>query len=109
MKKENLIVAFYILYFSWLFTVTYLIFDPLVQNVFTIFVTAFYFVFLRERWDLVYFLVAALIPYLLAAFYLSPRMGFSEEMVIGIPVWMALAWGTTVLALKKLYIVILKK
>ena len=55
MKRETLIVIFYVLYFSWLFTVIYLSPETALLNVFTSGIVLFYFLFLRQEGDFVWF------------------------------------------------------
>lgn len=109
MKKETLIVIFYILYFSWLFTLTYLSPSTLIINYFTLFVVFFYFIFLREEWDIVWFIVSASIAILInnSLFLKFGKIGYGS--LEKIPFWLPLAWGTTVLALRKFFIIISKR
>lgn len=109
MKKENLIVIFYVVYFSWLFTVAYINPETNTLNYFTVIVAFFYLIFLREKGDLLLFWLGALVPMLLASFSiknLEPK--FDLATVSLIPIWLPVAWGTTIVALRKLYILITK-
>jgi hypothetical protein len=97
MKKERLIIIFYLLYFSWLFSITYLIVDTTVLAYYAIGALILYFIFLRERYDSILFSLVALIPlYLLRAD------------IPNIPLWIPIAWGTTAIALRKFYTLVSK-
>jgi len=110
MKKENIIVAFYILYFSWLFTVAFLMPSLKVLNYFTGIVTLFYFVFLREKGDIFLYIIACLIPVLIGATTFSQwQFKFNTNLLNYIPIWLPLSWGTTVVALRKFFILINSK
>jgi len=106
LKKETLIILFYILYFAWLFTVTYLSPNTVNINYFTLFVVFFYFVFLREEWDLIWFIVASSIA-LIGQNSLFSEIGEKNfDQISQIPFWLPLSWGTTVLALRKFFILV---
>lgn len=110
MKKENLIVVFYILYFAWLFTITYLNPNINLNNYFTVFVALFYFLFLREKGDFIAFTIAALIPVLQTILGFSHwEIDYNPELLSYMPFWLPTAWGTTVVALRKLYIALINK
>ena len=106
LKKESLIIIFYILYFGWLFTITYLSPDTIHINYFTLFVVFFYFVFLREEWDIIWFLVASSIALIGKNSLFSEIGEKSFEQITQIPLWLPLAWGTTVVALRKFFILV---
>jgi hypothetical protein len=109
MKKETAIILFYFLYFFWLFAVTYLLFNILILNYFTVFVALFYLIFLREKGDIVWFIFASFIPILFSFFTFSGwQVNFYADNLRFFPPWLALAWGTTIVALRKLYFVINK-
>ena|SRR3989344_3040895 len=101
------IIVFYILYFFWLFTVTYLTPEVTILNYFTIAVSIFYFLLLREKGDFFWFWLSALVPVLFAAIsFVNWELKFDLDLVAFMPIWLPLAWGTTVVALRKFYIVI---
>ena len=109
LKKDTLIVIFYIFYFSWLFTLTYLSTDTLINNYFTLFVVVFYFIFLREEWDIVWFIVASSVAIIARNSLFSEIYGVDYKSFESIPFWLPLAWGTTILALRKFFILISKR
>ncbi len=109
MKKENIIILFYFLYFSWLFTIAFL--TPTVKslNYFTIIVSFFYFIFLREKGDFFYYLFACLIPMFFAIFSFNKiQPVFLVNNLKYVPLWLPLAWGITIVALRKFYLQITK-
>jgi hypothetical protein len=109
MKKETAILLFYVLYFIWLFTVTYLTFNTPILNLFTAFVSIFYLIFLREKGDFWWFFLAAAIPIIVSCFTITGwYINFSTDNLKYFPPWLSLAWATTIVALRKLYFVISK-
>lgn len=107
MKKENIIVAFYVLYFGWLFTVAFLTPSLDILNIFTSIITILYFIFLKEKWDLVWFWVAALAPIAIGTVtFANWQFKFESGLLPYIPMWLPLAWGTTIVALRKFFILI---
>lgn len=110
MKKENFLVIFYILYFAWLFTITYLNTNTALINYFTFFVAAFYLFFLKEEWDFLIFVFSGLIPVVQTILGFSKwEMDYSPELLSYMPLWLPIAWGTTVVALRKLYLSLANK
>jgi hypothetical protein len=104
MKKETLIVVFYILYFTWLLTVTYLSPSVTYLNYFTFFIAAFYFIFVKAEWDTLFFISAAILGLILqwklfTGYKPTSIVSFVDEL----PLWIPLAWGTTVVALKTFF------
>lgn len=107
MKNTTPIIIFYIVYFLWLFTVTYLTPEVMFLNYFTGGVTILYFLLLREKGDLFWFSVSALIPMLMAAIsWEKGSLKTDINLVYLMPMWLPLAWGTTVIALRKFYLVL---
>ncbi len=101
-KKESLIIVFYVMYFSWLFAIVFLTQDLKILNLFAILTVIFYFIFLKTRGDFLFFLIGFLIPILVSAITLSKSQeNFNFSFVLEIPIWLPLAWGTTVIALKR--------
>jgi hypothetical protein len=107
MKKETYIVIFYILYFAWLFSLVYLTPRETLLNWFATGIIFFYFTFLKEDGDLVWF----------AATFLGTIMGkissverghllFNTEVISSIPIWLPIAWGTTIVALRKFFVML---
>ena len=110
MKKERSIVIFYILYFGWLFALVTLTVDETLQNYFALAIVIFYFVFLRDYWDALWFTTAALI--LVGGTVLSFnhwRIEIDLEILKQMPLWLPLAWGTTAVALRKFFITLNQK
>ena len=107
MKNTTPIIIFYVMYFIWLFTVTYLTPEVKFLNYFTLGVTLFYFILLREKGDLLWFTVAAAIPVLMSSISFEKGSLKTEFQLIALmPIWLPLAWGTTVIALRKFYLVL---
>src|SRR3989344_1668037 len=103
--KETPVLIFYILYFIWLFTVTYLTPEIMIVNYFTGGVALFYFIFLREKEDVLWFLIASLIPIIVTATDITSwQLSSNFGLVAYMPLWLPLAWGTTVVVLRKFYI-----
>lgn len=107
MKKETSIIIFYVLYFSWLFTLTYLTTDTKILNLFTTGILFFYFTFLKEPGDIVWF-AATFIGAVLGRISSveQGRMVFDTEAITQIPIWLPAAWGTTIVALRKFFIML---
>ena len=107
-SKDKIIAIFYILYFSWLLTITYLTRDLLLINYFSILVTGFYFLLLREKYDGILFFAAAFVSIILTFFVLEnmslPNDYFDLSQV---PLWLPAAWGITVISLKKFGLMIM--
>jgi len=110
MRKENVIVIFYVLYFSWLFTVAFLMPSINVLNYFTGIVTIFYFVFLREKGDLFWYGLACFLPIFIGiTTFDNWQLKFNINLLSHIPTWLLMAWGTTVVSLRKLFLLINSK
>jgi len=109
MKKETLIVVFYILYFTWLFSVTYLTQDPNILNYFSIVVTIFYFALVRESGDFLWFLLGFAFSILLTVVVVKGfQVKFDTSGIFLIPIWLPISWGTTIVALRKFYLIVQK-
>lgn len=107
-EKTTSIIIFYILYFVWLTLVTFLTPDPELLTYFTVGIVVFYFIFLRNAWDWFWFIVgAAFIVIGTTARFESWDIQINTEKLNELPIWLPLAWGTTVVALKKLYSIVL--
>src|SRR3989344_1616555 len=105
MKKEGIIVIFYILYFTWLFLITYLTNQTRTLEYISVGIVLFYFTFLRERGDFFWFWAGVLVPVIGAAVSLDKGgVDFDIQILTFMPIWLPLAWGTTIVALRKLYI-----
>jgi len=107
LKKETLIIVFYVLYFGWLFTIAFLTQDSALLNYFTGFVALFYLVFLKQRGDFWWFLAGITTSILISALTFS---GFLPELDLSLikhtPYWLPIAWGTTFVALRKFYFIV---
>jgi hypothetical protein len=104
MKKETLVAVFYIIYFSWLLVVTFL--NPITStlNIFTFTVALFYLIFLRESEDMLFFFISACIPILFAVISFNNfQLKFDSSNLRFLPIWLPIAWGTTIVALKRFY------
>jgi hypothetical protein len=110
MKNEKEIIAFYILYFVWLLIITFLNPNASWLTYFAFGVVIFYFVFLHEAWDQLWFTLGASLP-LLYAFIIQKSFVLELDInsFFGIPFWFPLVWGTTFVALRKFYLVIIKR
>ncbi len=108
-RKESVLVIFYILYFLWLATVTYLTIDTYYLNLFTIGVITFYFILLREKLDLVIFIGTTLLVAIILSSdfnFARQEINFNDETLRSIPLWIVLSWSTTVLAMRKLIAIV---
>lgn len=107
-NKEKQIVAFYILYFGWLFALTTLTVDPQLQNYFTLIVALFYFIFLRDFWDPLWFTLFAVAAIANETLFFDSVESFNFESanLASIPLWLPLSWGTTAVALRKFYVLV---
>jgi hypothetical protein len=107
MSKETLIVTFYIIYFVWLLTVTYISADTHLLNLFTLGVIMFYFLFLKEKGDVVWF-AATFLGAILGKISMVQDGKFSFDMLslATLPPWLPVAWGTTVVALRKFFLIV---
>lgn len=104
-NKEKQIVVFYILYFSWLFTLTILTVDAKLQDYFAIAIVSFYFILLRENYDLLWFCLFALasIAKILLPLESAFTLNYFYEKIGEIHIWLPFSWGTTAVALRKFY------
>jgi hypothetical protein len=94
---DRKITIFYLLYFGYLFTITFLSADETVLDYYSIAVILLYFAFLREPLDAIFFGFASVIP-----LYLN------REAVQFTALWIPIAWGTTAIALKKFFVLVTK-
>lgn len=108
-KKDKFLVIFYILYFSWLFTITILGSNSIYNNLFSLVVVLFYFIFLKENLDEIIFLLSLAFPFLLNTNFYHEFFSKPYEYSLLTPFWLPVMWGTTVLALRKLLIILLHK
>lgn len=107
MKKETLVVLFYFLYFVWLFSVTFLTGSTSILNYYLAFVSVFYFLFLREPGDFLWFWFGASVPIFTALFsFTGWQPSFNLENLYYLPIWLPLAWGTTIVALRKFFVIV---
>ena len=105
-KKETLIVIFYVMYFTWLFTVTYLTQDTKILNSYSIIIAGFYFLFLKETGDFLWFFLGCVV-----SIGLSSLENLKIHQLVNLDtftVWLPITWGTTFVALRKLAIVLEK-
>ena len=109
MKKNiNLLVIFYVIYFTWLFLVAYLWTNSQLLTYFLLGIILIYFIFLREKYDFIIFALVSVASYLIGK-YLAYDPGFAEigYPSLGIPYW-PLAWGISTLAIRKFYLLFSK-
>ena len=107
MSKPTLITIFYVVYFTWLFTLTYLTSETDLLNYFTSGVAVFYLLLLREKWDILIFMAGGAIPVIFTIFSFSGfGTTYHPELVPFIPLWLPLAWATTTVALRKFFVLI---
>lgn len=106
-EKTTSIVIFYLLYFVWLTTITFLTPEPELLTYFTAAIVVFYFLLLRGSGDWFWFLLGvALIILGTIVHFESFDIKINYEKLQELPVWLPLAWGTTIVALKKLYTIV---
>ena len=95
------------LYFVWLTTITFLAPEPELLTYFTAGIVIFYFLFLRSSGDWFWFLLwIAMIVIGTVARFESFDIKINYEKLQELPVWLPLAWGTTIVALRKLYTIV---
>lgn len=101
---QTKVIVFYTAFFIWLISLIFLTPDASFMTYFTGGIAIFYFVFLRSAGDLAWFLLGASFIYAAAIVNID---GFSTNLdfsaVYGVPIWLPVAWGTTVLALRRFY------
>jgi len=108
-NRVNLIVVFYVLYFGWLSVVTFLSPDSQLLTYFTSAVTIFYFAALREKWDVFFFILGACLMVLAASTsFHRGEFKFNFGVVTELHVWLYLAWGTTVVGLRKFFLIVMR-
>jgi hypothetical protein len=107
MKKETLIVVFYIMYFTWLLTVTFISANTRMLNIFTLSVAAFYFLFLKSKGDVVWF-TATFFGAILGKLSMvhAGKLTFDFPSLLVLPLWLPVAWGTTMVALRRFFLLI---
>lgn len=107
-KNINLLVIFYVIYFTWLFLVAYLWTNAQILTYFLLGIILIYFMFLREKYDIFIFTLVSVASYLIGK-YLAYDPGFAKigYPSLGIPYW-PLAWGISTLALRKFYLLFSK-
>jgi len=104
MKKQNALTVFYIVYFLWLFAVVFLTRAQEALGYFVVIVVVFYFVFLKDKWDILLFLATVALFYLSRVVSVSfDSLSYDVEAFRQAPFWIPLSWGVTALALKKFY------
>jgi len=94
---DRKIIIFYLLYFGWLFTITFLSADERVLDYYAITIILLYFAFMREPWDAIVFGLFSLIP-----------LYMNRETVQFTALWIPIAWGTTAIALRKFFVLVTK-
>ena len=108
-KRINLVIVFYVLYFLWLLMVIMLWVDPVYLTTFLLAIAAFYFFFLYEKYDIWFFSFVYLSSFIIGRSLASdPAFASIGFPPLGIPAW-PIAWGTTVLAFRKFYLIISKE
>lgn len=97
-------IIFYVLYFSWMFLLTYLWPDPSILTYFLGVIVIFYFAVLYEKYDFWLFLAVVLGSYFIGVrLAISPKFVYTGFPPIGLPYW-PVAWGLTALALRKFFL-----
>jgi hypothetical protein len=92
---DRKITIFYLLYFGWLFTITFLSADETVLDYYAIGVILLYFAFMREPWDAIVFGLFSIIP-----------LYMNRETIQFTALWIPIAWGTTAIAMKKFFVLV---
>ncbi|MFC1649853.1 hypothetical protein ACFL2C_04045 [Patescibacteria group bacterium] len=110
MKKQSALTVFYVAYFFWLFMIVFLSRAKDILGYFVILVLIFYFVFLRDKWDLLVFFATVSAYYLYRVVTITfDTISYDLELIPEIPLWIPLSWGTTIIALKKFYSIASKR
>lgn len=107
--KETAIVLFYVMYFVWLFTLAFLSPDKVLLTNFVAGVLVFYFLFLRENKDIVVLSVTFILTIYIRILQMNDwALTFDFSGITSIPLWLPIAWSTTILAFRKLFRIVTK-
>jgi hypothetical protein len=110
MKKQNLVVTFYVLYFIWLLIAVYLSPEATYLNYYTVAIVLFYFVFIRKPGDIFWFIIGAGGFILTKLFFITNnQINYDLAVIVETPIWLPMAWGTTIVALKRFYSILRKE
>jgi len=107
-SEQTKIIVFYVAYFTWLTLVTFLTSNEILLAYFVGGILAFYLVFLRERGDILLSVGAATAMILvnIGSFNLTNGgLSFEAYKLNEIPYYLPMAWGLTVMALRKFYFI----
>lgn len=107
LETQTALIIFYVLYFLWLALLVFLSADHMMLNYISYGAVILYFVFLYEKGDVFWFLgtIAIYFAFIIVRFKgLDFDPQFAEA--FSIPYWLPLAWGTTTVALRKIYFII---
>lgn len=108
-RKVRYIIAFYFLYFSWLLTIIFISPRVIILNYFTALVTLVYFLTIRESDDFWWFAGGFLISVVLTIISFSGfRIKYEPSNVKFLAPWLPVAWGTTFVSLRKIYLILTK-
>ena len=108
-KTQKKIIIFYTLYFSYLFVFIYLVPNENILTYYAASILAFYLLFLKSKGDFFWIFWSVLVILFVAmvkvkGFYVS----FDVKSIYSMPKWLPLVWVTTILALRKFYLMTTK-
>ena len=105
-EKQKAILIFYPAYFLWLIIVIVLSPYPDILTVFLGILTVFYFYFLREKWDYLFFFSGILYAFLIMKVVLiNWHINFVENTNSLFYPWL-ISWGISVLSFRKIFVIL---
>lgn len=106
MKNDQAVIVFYLSYVVWLFIVIFLSPDVFLLTLFTGAILLFYMLFLSDVMDIAWIIAGITIFIVVTIVKINGfEITFDNKMLAEIPVWVYLAWGTTVVALRRFFII----
>jgi hypothetical protein len=98
----NKFFVFVLAFALWLILISNLWPNPTLLLLILIILISIYFIFLKEKNDIVYFLIAAIFgPIGEAIVSASGLWKYYGQTVFGVPYWLPLAWGITAIMIKR--------
>jgi hypothetical protein len=106
MKKDKAIIVFYLAYVIWLFVLIFLSPNTTLLTYFTGIILAFYLVFLSNFWDIAWLTAGIIVFLILTTVKINGFViTFDKLLLANIPLWVYLAWGTTIVSLRRFFII----
>lgn len=107
-KVELKLIIFYSFYFGWLSAIIALSQDSRFLNYFVVGIAVFYFILLRQADDIIWFVIGAFIPIFMAILLSMNDLRLDFQDIETMQIWFPVAWGTTIVTLRRLYFTITK-